>query len=210
MGYTHYWERVKVLPRAPFAAAVEDCRRLGAALAIPLGGGDGEGEPTFTNTEIRLNGHVDSGRLTPAQTAAGLVWPRRDARGLAVVGESEAVVGGWGAGPAVTGRVLGPNGDGSYETFAVARVRQPRFPRDTATGGWWSSFCKTNYRPYDLCVQGCLIILSYRLGNGKFRVDSDGDSRAWNDARDACQHVLGYGIDWGEGKLAPVPPQSAA
>ena len=36
MGYTHYWERPQVLPRPQFVAAGDDCRRMCAALNIPL------------------------------------------------------------------------------------------------------------------------------------------------------------------------------
>ncbi|HZK81206.1 MAG TPA: hypothetical protein VFC46_09075 [Humisphaera sp.] len=155
MGYTHYWERPRILTRPQFLAAIEDCRRLCDALNIPLGDAEGNGQPVFTTTEICFNGHV---------------------------------------------------GNGPWEPFHVPRIRRPRYTRDQAVGGWWSNFCKTNHQPYDLCVQGCLIVLSHRFGNARFRVSSDGTSRDWNDARNACQHVLGYGIDWGEGKWAPLPP----
>ena len=205
MGYTHYWERQQVLPRPQFMAAVEDCRCLCKVMNIPLGDAHGEGDPTFTDEEICFNGRIDSGRLSAVQQVEGLIWPRQEAHGVAAIGEEDAVVGGWGAGPAVSARVLGPNGDGSYETFSIQRIHLPRYPQERGTGGWWSNFCKTNYRPYDLCVQGCLIILSHHLRTAMFRVDSDGRSHDWNDARDACQHILGYGIDWGEGKLAAVP-----
>ena len=158
MGYTHYWDRPRVLPRPQFADAVEDCRRLCDALQIPLGDAEGKGSPAFTAAEICFNGRIDSG---------------------------------------------------AWEPFRVQRIR-PRYARDQAIGGWWHSFCKTNRLPYDLCVQGCLIVLSLRLGNARFRISSDGDSHDWNAARQACQRILGYGIDWGEGKLAPVPPQPVA
>ena len=81
---------------------------------------------------------------------------------------------------------------------------------EQAQDGWCRGCCKTSYRPYDLCVQGCLIVLSHHIGEARFRVDSDGTSEQWNEARDACQHVLGYGIDWGEGKLAPISPPRPA
>ena len=204
MGYTHYWERPSVLPRPQFIAAVEDCRRLFAALGIPLGGANGEGKPIFTDKEICFNGHVDSGKLNSVQQASGLVWPQEGARGVAVAGEANAVVGRWSSGPAVIARVLGPDGDGSYETFQVEQKYLPRYLLDRPVLDWFGDYCKTNYQPYDLCVQGCLIVLSHHLGTKLFRVDSDGMSRDWNDARDACQHVLGYGIDWGEDKLAPA------
>ena len=60
MGYTHYWERPKVLPRPQFLAAVEDCRRMCSALSIPLGDSGGEGHPMFADAEICFNGRADS------------------------------------------------------------------------------------------------------------------------------------------------------
>jgi hypothetical protein len=152
MGYTHYWERLKVLPRPQFHAAVEDCRRLCDALKIPLGDAEGNGKPAFTDSEICFNGHVASG---------------------------------------------------PWEPFHVPRIFRPRHPHQQGAGGLWFSFCKTYRQPYDLCVQGCLIVLNHRLGSGKFKVASDGSSNDWNEARDTCQRVLGYGINWGEDKLAP-------
>jgi hypothetical protein len=95
---------------------------------------------------------------------------------------------------------------GGWEPFRVDRVRRLRDAREPHVGSWWSSFCKTNRLPYDLCVQGCLIVLSHHFTKSHFRVSSDGDSQDWHNARDACQRALGYGIDWGEEKLAPVPP----
>jgi hypothetical protein len=93
---------------------------------------------------------------------------------------------------------------GMFETFQVERVRKPRNPHDQPKKGRWFNFCKTEYRPYDLCVQGCLIVLNHHLGSTKFGVASDGTSEQWNDARAACQRILGYGADWGEGELAPL------
>jgi hypothetical protein len=158
MGYTHYWERPRILPRRPFAAAAKDCRRLCLALAIPLGDGRGLNQPTFSAAEICFNGRAE-----------------------------------------------GPGGDSSYETFRVERARRPGYPQEQARGDWGLDFCKTNRRPYDLCVQGCLMVLSHHLGTARFRVDSDGTSGDWDEARQACQRVLGYGGEWGEGKLGVVP-----
>jgi hypothetical protein len=177
-------------------------------LDIPLGDANGQGEPTFSSSMICFNGHVDSKKFCASQQTEGLVWPRPGASGAAVIGESDAVTGGFS--PGVTARLLGPDGDGSYETFLVMQVYRPRHPMEVAQDGWCHGFCKTSYRPYDLCVQGFLIVLSHRLGNANFRVDSDGTSEQWNQARHACQKVLGYGIDFGQGKLAPVPPPRQA
>ena len=74
-----------------------------------------------------------------------------------------------------------------YETFAVQRIvgggeGQPRV----------FQFCKTNQRPYDLCVQAALIILKHHLGD-TLVVSSDGEESDWENARAACQRGLGYG-----------------
>lgn len=51
-----------------------------------------------------------------------------------------------------------------------------------------------------------MIVLSHHLGKDCFRIDSDGTSRDWDAARASCQRVVGFGADWGEGKLAVVTP----
>jgi hypothetical protein len=196
MGYTHYWERPPTLPRRQFVAAVADCRRLCIVLDIPLGDAVGRGEPVFTATEICFNGHVESGQLTFVQKAEERV----------ATPEDDASQAGWRAGLDARAGMLGPNGNGSYEPFRIERVPHPRRPRGRDMAGWYSDSCKTSRRPYDLCVQGCLIVLNHHLGIERFRVASDGTSCDWNDARRACQDVLGYGINWGEGKLAPQSP----
>ena len=110
--------------------------------------------------------------------------------------------------PVFSQRQIRFNGDAesgvAYETFAVDRVFRPRYEGHIPEKGWWHSFCKTQYRPYDLAVQCCLIVLSHNLGSGQFKVSSDGSTEQWNNAREACQRILGYGADWGEGKLALV------
>jgi hypothetical protein len=209
MGYTHYWERPKILPHLQFAAAAADCRSLCIAMDIPLGGADGKAAPVFTSAEICFNGHVDSGRLTPVQKEEGSAALHQDAQSSAVVGEVHAAVENWRAGLDLRARKLGPKGDGSYEAFRVQRVWRPRHALQQPPEEWWSDFCKTNYLPYDLCVQGCLIVLSHHLSVDHFRVSSDGTSRDWNDARDACQQILGYGSNWGEGNLTPTAPPVA-
>jgi hypothetical protein len=162
MGYTHYWDRRRILPVGPFRAAVADCQKLCQSLPIPLGDAVGRHQPTFSNAEVCFNGRAD-----------------------------------------------GPDGDRSYETFHVLRVQPLRHHGDQGHDGWWFSFCKTARLSYDLCVQCCLLILSHHLGNTLFLVSSDGNSEDWNNARQACQRVLGYGTDWkcdGLSVPPPVPP----
>ena len=190
MGYTHYWERPKTLAVEKFNAAVEDCRKLCEALGIPLGDSEGREEPEFSTEAVCFNGHVESGSYS---RQAGLLWPADKAQSVAAVGET-VCVGGWCAGPEVAKRCVDDDGDGSYETFAVEQNYEP-CPGQEPHLGLWFSFCKTNFRPYDLCVQGCLIVFKERFG-AVFQVTSDGTDEQWNEARDACQVVLGYGLDF--------------
>jgi hypothetical protein len=200
MGYTHYWDREVELDAKQFALAVADCRKICERLNIPLGDWNGKGEPEFSQECVSFNGHVDSGSFA---RQGGLVWPAKRAESVAIAGD-DVRVGGWCAGPTVSARCVDENGDGSYETFVVGRVEgHPFFPtlandlplRAAAPSSLCFAFCKTNYRPYDLCVQCCLIVFAEHLGSA-FNVSSDGDDAAWNEARDACQVVLGYGLDF--------------
>jgi hypothetical protein len=75
------------------------------------------------------------------------------------------------------------------ETFAVERLVEPEGEPMTF------EFCKTNERPYDICVQAALIILKHHLGNA-ITVASDGSDADWQRAREKCQAQLGYGGDF--------------
>jgi len=78
-----------------------------------------------------------------------------------------------------------------YETFAVDRVVEPEGEPMVF------EFCKTEHRPYDICVQAALIVLKHHLGDD-ITVSSDGHDTDWEAAREKCQAQLGYG---GEFKL---------
>jgi len=54
------------------------------------------------------------------------------------------------------------------------------------------SYCKTEHLPYDICVQGVLIVLKHHLGN-LIAVSSDGKEKDWKQAKQLCQKTLGYG-----------------
>ena len=73
-----------------------------------------------------------------------------------------------------------------YETFAVDRLVEPEGEPMVF------EFCKTEHRPYDICVQAALIVLKHHLG-AAITVSSDGDDTDWEAARNACQKWLGYG-----------------
>lgn len=201
MGYTHYWHRLPSLPADKFAAASADCRKLCDALPIPLGGGDGEGSPEFTPDRVWFNGHVQSGSFS--RDGGGLMWPVAKAEGVATIG-TEAQAGHWFAGPMASARCVDENGDGSYETFGVELVLSREVDEDSGDAkGRIFDCCKTNYRPYDLNVQCCLIVLKEHLGD-MIRVSSDGEDEQWNEARNACQVILGYGLTFQlDGEASP-------
>ena len=91
--------------------------------------------------------------------------------------------------PILTADEIAFNGKGPdcYETISIERIvgggeGQPRV----------FEFCKTNQRPYDICVQTALIVLKHHLGEA-IVVSSDGEESDWANARAACQRGLGYG-----------------
>lgn len=103
--------------------------------------------------------------------------------------------------------LAGPNGTGSRvyradliafngqaeagcESFVVDRVVTGRGGEPGAF-----AFCKTNQRPYDVCVRVALIVLKHHLG-AAITVSSDGGDAEWQRARMECQKWLGYGNDF--------------
>lgn len=73
------------------------------------------------------------------------------------------------------------------EPFEISRVEFDRRGRDTVF-----SYCKTERLPYDIMVQGALIVFRHHLGQS-IRVTSDGDDAVWQPAREFVQNALGYG-----------------
>jgi hypothetical protein len=57
------------------------------------------------------------------------------------------------------------------------------------------SYCKTEKMPYDICVQLILIILKQHFGDG-IVISSDGSEDDWKQAKDLCQKILQYGIEF--------------
>lgn len=76
------------------------------------------------------------------------------------------------------------NGDGSmnldHETFYINRKKDPST----------FLFCKTNRKPYDLAVCGCLILAHKHLP-GYFNISSDGGSADWEPALNYLEDVFG-------------------
>ena len=193
MGYTHYYNRPRELNEAKFKLAVDDCKKLCDALPIPLGGADGTGEPVFTDDLLVFNGSVDSQSFCKSDVR--IPWPDDDAEGFSIVGDDEPKVGRWYAGDILKSRCVNENGDGSFETFQIERIIDLKDHEDEGSEAKYLEFCKTAFRPYDLNVQCCLIIFKHFFGD-EFLVSTDSKDKLWNEARDICQHILGYGLDF--------------
>ena len=66
-GYTHYYNRPRILPKAQFLSAAADLKKVLdhlQAQGLPLGGSDGSGTPDFTPTYIAFNGVGDDAHET--------------------------------------------------------------------------------------------------------------------------------------------------
>ena len=190
MGYSHYWYRPPSLDAAKFRAVVADCKRICDALPVPLGHMDGHGEPEFAADVVCFNGSVHSESF--ARSDAVIAWPTDGAAGLATVG-ADVDGGTWHSGDLVTSRAVDTDGDGSYETFRVARNEALQDWRKAEGASDVFRCCKTAFRPYDLNVQCALIAFKHHFG-AAFSVRSDGESEQWQDARSVCQEILGYGV----------------
>ncbi|MEN6549921.1 MAG: hypothetical protein ABFE07_28090 [Armatimonadia bacterium] len=197
MGYSHYFDRPKVLPKAAFAAIRQDfakllpeLERIGLKLAGPLGKGPVE----VGDDGIWFNGAHDCGHLSNQDLV--IPWPSAKAGGIAKYNEN-AIDGTWFAGASVEKRCC--NGDCSYESFCfpVRLKKGEDYYRDPQAKdrGLVFQFCKTAFRPYDLAVI-CFLIIAKRHLKTKLRVASDGEDGHWADGRLFCQMHLGYGEEY--------------
>jgi hypothetical protein len=193
MGYTHYWRRPQELDASKFKLAVDDCKKICDALPVPLGDGMGENEPVFNDDCVIFNGAVHSENLCKADVR--IPWPTAKAEGIAGIADVEPTAGQWFAGDLLNSRCCNDSGDGSYETFAIEQAFVPEEWQKPEEGRYFAC-CKTGFRPYDLCVQCCLAVFKEYFP-AEFLVSSDGTDKQWNEARDVCQHILGYGLTFG-------------
>jgi len=176
VGYTHYWYRKnQTFNPSTYAKFSADCEKVCRASEIGLAGWDGTREPVFSETEVTFNGRQDCNHK---KQDLGITWPGR-------AGQK------WPFGEMIEQRMCG--GNCSHETFRV--------DLDLGSDGYKSSdgqyftFCKTAFKPYDICVTACLIVLEHYFKD-HVRVSSDGESAEWDDARRLCQQVLGYGEEF--------------
>jgi len=86
--------------------------------------------------------------------------------------------------------VLNGQSPQACEPFELSRVQFDRRGRASVF-----SYCKTGGMPYDLLVQGALIIFRRYFGESLI-VTSDGSDSNWQPARELVQDTLGYGEDF--------------
>ncbi len=185
MGYTHYWrQKALILDPITFRAFAADCQTVCLKSEIPIAGWDGTGKPRFTAKEVAFNG-VEA--CTHLQRDLGITWPSDDAVGGIHIPSGPD--GSWFAGATLRSRTC--DGSCAHETFRIEQHRKPQKWGTPGDDGWFA-FCKTAYKPYDILVTACLIIVRQHFPE-IFSVSSDGEQRDWEDAMRLCQHVLGYG-----------------
>jgi len=192
MGYTHYVTRtVQHLDPQVFRAFVWDCERLYMSTEIPLASWDGTGDPLFAHDCVSFNGVKACGHDT---RDLGIVWPSNDPKRGGVATKAPQV-GGWFAGAQVSARTC--DGSCAHETFRIERdwIREEEPWQSDWKRKGISSFCKTAYKPYDMLVTACLIALYHHFPD-VVTIGSDGETADWQDARNLCQHVLGYGANF--------------
>ncbi len=192
MGYTHYWYRPKTIKPEIFKQIVVDLKQVIEKAGVPLAGAAGEGRPEFTDELIVFNGIRNCGHKETDRIA--IAWPAKGASGINKSYDgNDALKGSWFAGGLLGSRAC--PGDCSHETFCVEREYIPYDWQKEVKTGFWFSFCKTAYKPYDLIVQAALIIMKHHLMD-KVIIHSDGDDDLWNDARGLTTIVLGYGYNF--------------
>ncbi|MCA9775985.1 MAG: hypothetical protein KC800_04685 [Candidatus Eremiobacteraeota bacterium] len=200
MGFLQGWRRPKDIERRTFEAIVEDFRKLVGPLrtmGVKLGDAWGQGEPVINGDCVSFNGLGACG-CTPVKNAlvqqimSRLLENFVTAPNLQVAAQRTLVEHGveyrddhfdidW-------GQRRCP-GCCTYENFHFPRVQRMR-----DSPAYLNEAVKTNRRPYDLAVSAFLLIAKKHIGSG-FEIHSDGRDAWWDEPRELCQRVLGYGVD---------------
>ena len=196
MGYSHYYYTKPELNKELFENEAIDFKKMIPVLnhlGIKLGDGLGENTPIIRPDEITFNGLTNCGHQ---KQHIGLAWPSETAKGVKpdhlFMELCELSKGSWFAGPTLETRVCG--GDCSYETFSLEqKLQQDQIVN--VRNGFYSNGTKTNYKPYDLAVNVCLIIAKHYLKD-QIIVRSDGDKSNWIEGIELCKHFLDYGSDF--------------
>lgn len=200
MGFLQGWRRPKSIERSTFEAIVEDFRKLVGPLrtmGVKLGDTWGQGEPVLNEECVSFNGLANCG-CTPVKNPlvehlmGRLLDNYVTAPSLQVAAQRTLVEHGF---------------EYSEDHFDIdwAQRRCPgcctyesfHFPREQRTRenlAYLSDAVKTNRRPYDLAVSAFLLVAKKHIGHG-FEIHSGGRDAWWDEPRELCQRVLGYGAN---------------
>jgi len=211
MGYTHYWYLIPEFDEKEFEKVATDFKKMIVPLqhlGVKLAGRGGGDYPVISPTEIGFNGMNKCGHT---ERDLGVTWPSKSAKGVKKNSVdtilADIVNGHWFAGANLESRAC--DGQCSHETFTLDQHFEYSFPRQDGTTyekepinkrdgdpanhiGRFFDCTKTAYKPYDLAVNVCLIIAKRHLKHA-ILVTSDGEDKDWEEARQLCQHFLGYG-----------------
>lgn len=193
MGYTHYYYQKPELDQEFFKKIGSDFEKMIPVmehLGIKLGDWGGDNKPIINQKDIAFNGLEKCGH---EEHHIGLAWPSASAQGVkpdhTFMQLEQLSKGTWFAGRELETRVCG--GDCSYETFAMTQ-QTPKEQEQNIKFGYIFNCTKTNYKPYDLAVQVCLIIAKHYLKDDVL-ISSDGENENWIEASQLVNHFLGYG-----------------
>lgn len=192
MGYRHRWMRPAVIEQETFRAIVTDFRSLLPTLelrGVQLGNAFGEGKPRVDDDEVCFNGRARC-RCKPKRAPgaqflldhafAGARTPQEALARALKMDQTKLYDLDW------ENRRCGVGGC-SYNTFHFERVVEGH-----REGSRVGDECKTNRRYYDLAVT-CFLLIAKRYLGDRLTVYSDSRERWWDEPRELCQEVLGYG-----------------
>jgi len=187
MPYTHMWRRAPELNKSGFAKLVDDVKLIferAAEMGIKICGPTGYGNPEVSGGTIAFNGSKECGHRF---YDFGEPWPTDNAEG---VFKDEAVA----ENPYWSGEHLNTRmchgGSCAQGSFVIDRVFMEKHWTPLEKGGYFCK-CETQFKPYDLVVTAVLIRLKEHLSDEVF-VSSDGQERAFEDAKRFCRELFGW------------------
>lgn len=95
-------------------------------------------------------------------------------------------------------------GDESHESFHLPRIFTPQEWMKPSKAELYFSFCKTARKPYDLTVMAVLIAFKYHFEG--VTVTSDGKEDNWAPAKEMCNQLFGYRLDFKLSKEITLDP----
>ena len=185
MGYAHRWKRPDERDAGQLRQFATDCAaicREYEANDLRLAGQVGRGSAIINDDLVNFNGAEDCAHTKREEQ---LVYPSSGAGGMMDNGEPD-VTGTWCAGTFITTRRC--PGSCAYESLTIPRKWEDAAYR--VKDGRIAQSCKTNYRPYDIAVTACLLMLRHRFGN-VVQLGSSGGEEDWRDGQMLCLKALG-------------------